>query len=87
MPAGTQIWIPVAQHVDLAAETARLRKEVARITKEIERFNRKLGDAAFLQKAPAEIVEEQRTRLAASVAERDVLAGSLERMEAIGGSR
>ncbi len=85
--AGTEIWIPVAQHVDLTAETARLRKELARAAREIERLDKKLGDAAFLEKAPPEIVEQNRARLAASVAERDTLAGSLTRVEAIGGSR
>ena len=46
-----------------AEETAKLRKEIAAVEKEIEGVNRKLGDEAFLARAPQAVVEKARKQL------------------------
>jgi valyl-tRNA synthetase len=50
--------------VDKTAEKARLGKEIARIEGEITKVNGKLGNEAFVAKAPAAVIEQERKRLA-----------------------
>ena len=50
--------------IDKAAEKARLGKEIARIEGEIAKVNGKLGNEAFVAKAPAAVIEQERKRLA-----------------------
>jgi valyl-tRNA synthetase len=48
--------------VDVAAETARLKKELEKIEKEVANGQRQLGNEGFLAKAPAHVVEGIRKR-------------------------
>ena len=50
--------------VDVAAEKARLGKEVARLEEQISRAQVKLGNEAFVAKAPAAVLEQERKRVA-----------------------
>jgi valyl-tRNA synthetase len=50
--------------VDPAAERARLEKEIARLEGEIAKAKAKLANAAFVDRAPAKVVEQERARLA-----------------------
>jgi valyl-tRNA synthetase len=50
--------------VDVAAETARLGKEAARLQGEIAKANGKLGNEAFVAKAPSAVLEQERKRVA-----------------------
>ena len=49
--------------VDKAAESKRLDKEIARIEKELRTVEDKLRNESFVQRAPADVVEEHRRRL------------------------
>ncbi len=64
LAGGMKILIPMAGLIDKAAETARLDKEIAKLRKEAERGVAKLGNADFLGRAPAEVVEKERARVA-----------------------
>ncbi len=50
--------------VDLGAAEKRLEKEINKLNKNLKSFNTKLRDQKFLSRAPAEVVEENRQRVA-----------------------
>jgi valyl-tRNA synthetase len=50
--------------VDVAAEKIRLGKEVARLQNEIAKANAKLGNEAFVAKAPPAVIAQERQRVA-----------------------
>ncbi len=56
------IALPLSGVVDLDAERARLGKEEAKLIGEIERIDKKLGNAAFVARAPEEVVEEEKAK-------------------------
>ena len=56
--------LPLAEIIDIAQESARLKKEGERIAAEITKLEAKLGNKSFVDRAPPEIVEEQRERKA-----------------------
>jgi valyl-tRNA synthetase len=49
--------------VDAQAEALRLDKEIARLSGEISKAQAKLGNASFVERAPAAVVEQERKRL------------------------
>ncbi|MGN6790512.1 MAG: class I tRNA ligase family protein, partial [Rhodanobacteraceae bacterium] len=59
-----RVLIPLAGLIDLDAERARLKKEIARIEGERKKSEGKLGNANFVDHAPAAVVEQERNRLA-----------------------
>jgi valyl-tRNA synthetase len=56
--------LPLADIIDLEQERARLKKEGERLAAEIQKLDGKLGNKEFIDRAPPEIVAEQRERKA-----------------------
>ena len=81
---GAAFALPVAEFIDLAAERARLGKEVATLAADIGRTAGKLANPDFVARAPEEVVEENRERLAEAEAGRARLEAALERLQGVG---
>jgi valyl-tRNA synthetase len=74
--------LPLAGIIDVAEEKARLEREIAKAEGEIGRLENKLKNKGFLEKAPEEVVEENRERLAEFAAQRQKLSEALSRIAA-----
>jgi valyl-tRNA synthetase len=61
----TELVIQMESMVDLQAEQQRLNKEIEQFQAEVTRLEARLKDKAFLTKAPAAVVDKERTKLAA----------------------
>jgi len=59
---GEAFALPLGGVIDFAAERARLSREIEKCAKEIEAIDRKMANPNFVEKAPIEIVEENRER-------------------------
>ena len=59
----TELLIPMAGLIDKAAELARLDKEIAKLTQECGRIEGKLGNDAFVAKAPEAVIAKEREKL------------------------
>ncbi|WP_374307693.1 valine--tRNA ligase [Methylocella sp.] len=72
--------LPLAGVIDFAAEKARLAKEIGKSETEAKKLAAKLANADFVARAPEEVVEENRERLAEARARAEKLAGALARL-------
>ncbi len=72
--------LPLAGVIDLEQERHRLTRELARAETELLRFEQKLANPKFLDRAPAEVVEEQRSRRAEAELTRAKLHAALARI-------
>lgn len=61
---GAKIYIPLAGLIDMDAELERLKKEAGRLKGEVERLEKKLANDNFVQRAPQEVVAQEREKLA-----------------------
>ncbi len=81
---GATVNLPLADIIDVAAETARLEKSLGKLDKEIKQISAKLGNEKFMAKAPEDVVAEQRERLASAEADREKLSKALDGLKAMG---
>jgi valyl-tRNA synthetase len=66
---GVTVELDLAGTVDVEAERKRLERDLAAARKEAQSMTAKLGNEGFTAKAPADIIEKSRTRLAAAEAD------------------
>jgi valyl-tRNA synthetase len=60
--ASIEIYLPLAGVVDIEAEKKRLGKDLEKIARECEKIEGRLKDARFTEKAPPDVVEQERNR-------------------------
>jgi valyl-tRNA synthetase len=77
---GTLAALPLAGIIDFAAEKGRLQKEIGRLNSDAKKIEAKLGNPDFVARAPEEVVEDNRERLAEMDARRDKLGAALKRL-------
>ena len=58
------LFLPLSDLVDTEKEKARLTAEKQKLEAEIDRINKKLANESFVAKAPAAVVDAERTKLA-----------------------
>ena len=73
--------LALAGVIDFAKERARLTKEAQKAESEITRIDAKLGNEAFVAKAPEDVIEEQREKRAEYEAARAKLLEALKRLD------
>ncbi len=70
---GMEIFVDLAGLIDLSAEITRKKQELAKLQSLMESKQRQLADPAFLQKAPASVVQQHRQSLQTLQAQYDAL--------------
>ncbi|GGB26871.1 valine--tRNA ligase [Tistrella bauzanensis] len=81
--SGEVVLLPIASVIDVAVEAKRLDGEIARLDRDITGIDKRLDNPAFVAKAPAEVVEENRERREQAVADRAALVAALARVQAM----
>ncbi len=74
------ILIPLKGVIDFEAEKARLNKELETLNKNLEGYARKLGNASFVERAPAAVVEEEKRRQAEALENKAKVEEALQRI-------
>jgi len=75
--------LAIAEFIDLAAEKARLEKAVSSLDQDIVRISKKLDNADFTARAPPEVVEENREKLAEAQTAKAKLESALGRLKGL----
>ena len=75
------LFLPLEGLINVEAEKARLKKELEKIEAEIAKVEQKLSNPNFVQKVPAEVLQEHRQRLADLQAKRDHVKAALAALE------
>jgi valyl-tRNA synthetase len=60
---GCDIFIPLEGLIDLDVERARIEKEMTRLSSSLESVKKKLSNESFVAKAPADVIERERTKM------------------------
>jgi valyl-tRNA synthetase len=61
---GFEVFVLVKEAIDAPKEIARLRKDIEKAQSEIQRTEAKLANAAFVQRAPKDVVDREKEKLA-----------------------
>ena len=77
---GAEVYLPLADLIDLNDEIKRLQKETSKLEKEVARGEKKLGNEKFVANAPETIVNKEKEKLADY---KDKLAATNDRIEAL----
>ena len=79
---GVSVYLPLAGLVDFAAERKRIGGEIDNIDRQVSRIEGMLNNPGFTGKAPAEVIERERAKLAELQAKRAQLAERLDDLQA-----
>ena len=74
------LYIPLAEVIDFEKERARLTAEMQKNDSEIERLEKKLSNEGFVAKAPAQVIEGERVKLAKYLETRESLKTALAKL-------
>jgi valyl-tRNA synthetase len=74
------MYIPLSEVIDFEKEKARLSAEMKKNEMEIERLEKKLSNEGFVAKAPAQVIEGERAKLAKYLETRASLTDALAKL-------
>lgn len=74
------VYVDLAQFIDVAAEIARNEKLLANLVKQIQGKEGRLSNEAFVSRAPAEIIEKERQALSELVSQRSATEEAIEKL-------
>jgi valyl-tRNA synthetase len=74
-----EVHVDVSRFIDVAAERKRLEKERDNLTRQITSIDAKLSNKGFVDKAPAEVVQQQREKLAEIRTQLESVAAALHK--------
>lgn len=77
------ILVPLGDVIDKGVELGRLEKESKQTAGDLQRIRDKLGNPDFVHKAPLEVVEKERVRLAELTRAIDKLKNQIEKVDAL----
>ncbi|QSV44655.1 valine--tRNA ligase [Geobacter benzoatilyticus] len=75
-----EVAVPLRGLVDVEEEEKRLLKEIGKLDKDIEFLSKKLTNPSFVERAPADVVDKEREKLAEFSQKKDVLLASLDKI-------
>lgn len=76
--AGAQIFVPLAELVDLSEEIAKMDKEIDHLQEEVKRCKAKLANKGFVAHAPEAVIEKEKAKQADYESQ---LAGAVQRLK------
>jgi valyl-tRNA synthetase len=76
-----EILVPMAGLMDKDAELARLAREIDKLEKDLSRIQGKLGNASFVDKAPAAVVAKERDKMQAQQQALETLQEQVQRIQ------
>ena len=77
------IYIPLADMIDFAAELARLEGELKQVEGELARVNAKLANESFVSRAPQNVVDAERAKLAKYAEKKTGVEAALSQVKAM----
>jgi valyl-tRNA synthetase len=81
LPDGSAVFVPLGDAIDVGRERTRLGQELERLDGQLAGVARRLGDARFVGRAPADVVDRERAKEKAWQEQRATLA---EKLRALG---
>jgi len=76
-----EVFVPLKDLIDVAKELGRIEKELARIAEDSEKLMKKLGNEAFRQKAPAEVIARNEAQYSELSARKEKIMQSKKLLE------
>lgn len=75
-----EVYLPLADLIDLDAEKNRLEKEISNLEGYLESLSKKLGNTGFTKNAPKEVLEKEQSKLEECAQKLEKLKGQLEEL-------
>jgi valyl-tRNA synthetase len=78
--SGLEIYVPLEGLIDLAEEQKRLEKEIEKVDDDLNKLKTKHANPNFIQRAPPEVIEKDRARIAELGEKRSKLQANLQQL-------
>jgi len=82
---GVEVFVPMKGLIDVDAEIKRLSRELDKVVCDLVAVEKKLSNENFVARAPAEVVEKERSRLESSREKKTRIEQSIERVKGLRG--